>query len=415
MRLALTVPLALALLLAGTRAVPAQVVQGQVVDRTTRAPVSSGTVRLLDSRGEVANTSVDAEGRFILRVPAPGRYWLRFESPGYRLVLSSAIQLDAGATVSYSIETQAVPAARLDTVIVEGRPVPTRLAPFYERRARGAGGEFVTREEFERWNPGETSQIVRRVSGFTLVPNPDYGRRGDTRRYLVMSRRLGDFLGQFCPPLIFVDGGYMGTASDFDLDAQIPPENIEAMEFYSGAANIPIEFNRRGSDCGVIGIWTRATSETATSLWRYIELAPQVGLRHSRAAFRDARVGGRISLSLGPVELQGATNVILPLLGAATGEARSGWQVTAAVRVRPFHRRLPWYLGAGATSLDLNPATNRDPLFSEPRHEQAFLLLTGVSPALNRRLSPYFELQVLSPFSSERELNFYAGVGVRTY
>lgn len=403
------------LLVSGARAAGAQVVQGQVVDRADNQPVRSGVVRLLDARGAVASARLDLNGRFTLQAPQPGRYWLRFESPGYRVVVSSAIELSSGSTLAYSIQTQTLPLAQMDTVVVEGRAVPIRLAPFYERRARGGGGEYFTREDLDRWNPGEVTDIVRRSVGFAVVPNSNYGRGGDTRENLIINNRLGDYVGQFCPPLVFVDGVYLGTAWDFDIDSHLAITNVEALEFYNGAGNMPVEFNRRGSDCGVIGIWTRATSEVAHPLWRHIELGPQLGLRYSRAGLRDARVGGQVSVSVGPVELQGSTNIILAILGEKSAEARSGWQATAAVRVRPLGRRSQWYLGTGATSLELNVPARQNPLFTESVQEQHLLLLAGVTAVLSRTAHPYLEVQVLSPFGSGRQLHLFTGIAFRAY
>ncbi|GBD32655.1 hypothetical protein HRbin33_01628 [bacterium HR33] len=406
---------AVLLCVCGSRAVWAQVIQGQVVDRLSNQPVRSGVVRLLDTRGEVASTRLDLNGRFVLEAPEPGRYWLRFESPGYRVVVSSAIDLAPGATLAYSIQTQSLPPAQMDTVVVEGRAVPARLASFYERRARGAGGEFFTREELDRWNPAEVTDIVRRAVGFAVVPNTNYGRRGDTRQNLVINNRLGDYIGQSCPPLVFLDGMYVGTAWDFDIDSHLAVTNIEAMEFYNGPGNMPIEFNRRGSDCGVIGIWTRVTTDVPHPLWRHIELGPQLGLRYSAAGLRDARIGGQVSIAVGPMEVQGSLNIIMALLGDGPAESRSGWQATGALRTRPLGRRSPWYLGAGATSMELNVPARQNPLFTESVQEQYFLLLAGATAALTRTLHPYIEAQVLAPFGSGRQLHLFTGIAFRAY
>ena len=37
----------------------------------------------------------------------------------------------------------------------------------------------------------------------------------------------------------------------------IPPERVEAMEFYAGAAETPMRYSRMGSNCGALVIWTR--------------------------------------------------------------------------------------------------------------------------------------------------------------
>jgi hypothetical protein len=49
----------------------------------------------------------------------------------------------------------------------------------------------------------------------------------------------------------------MGTVDDNDVDQILSVNEIEAAEAYASAATIPAEFNRTGSVCGVIAVWTR--------------------------------------------------------------------------------------------------------------------------------------------------------------
>jgi hypothetical protein len=37
----------------------------------------------------------------------------------------------------------------------------------------------------------------------------------------------------------------------------LPPDQIEAVEVYTSAVQIPAQFNTAGSGCGVLVIWTR--------------------------------------------------------------------------------------------------------------------------------------------------------------
>ena len=95
-----------------------------------------------------------------------------------------------------------------------------------------------------------TTDILRRMPGVIAYPNPYYGQR-DTRRMIVEStrhmRRIG---GASCPMLYFKDGMYVGTSMD-DLDFMISVNQIYAIEVYSGPSQMPPEFNRAGSNCGV--------------------------------------------------------------------------------------------------------------------------------------------------------------------
>jgi hypothetical protein len=42
-----------------------------------------------------------------------------------------------------------------------------------------------------------------------------------------------------------------------DIESLIAVEDIAAIEVYKGPAQIPVEFNAFGEECGVISIWTR--------------------------------------------------------------------------------------------------------------------------------------------------------------
>ena len=73
----------LALFGAAAPSLDAQIVRGQVVDSITQAPVDGAAVVLLASTGaEMARTTTDAEGLFLLRAPG-GEYRLRAEMEGF--------------------------------------------------------------------------------------------------------------------------------------------------------------------------------------------------------------------------------------------------------------------------------------------------------------------------------------------
>jgi hypothetical protein len=57
-----------------------------------------------------------------------------------------------------------------------------------------------------------------------------------------------------CPAGFLIDGMPVDDAGAADIDVR--PELIEAIEAYSGGM-VPIEFNTRNGQCGVVMIWTR--------------------------------------------------------------------------------------------------------------------------------------------------------------
>jgi len=93
----------LALFGAAAPSLDAQFVRGQVVDSITKAPIGGAAVVLLDSTGaEMARTTADVEGLFLLRAPA-GEYRLRAEMEGFLI----------STFPPFSLEVESMPAFML--------------------------------------------------------------------------------------------------------------------------------------------------------------------------------------------------------------------------------------------------------------------------------------------------------------
>jgi hypothetical protein len=63
-----------------------------------------------------------------------------------------------------------------------------------------------------------------------------------------------------CWAQVYLDGvlqnGMKEPTEPFDLK-QIPVDRVEAIEFYAGGGETPLQYSRLGSQCGVLVIWTR--------------------------------------------------------------------------------------------------------------------------------------------------------------
>ena len=121
------------------------------------------------------------------------------------------------------------------------------LAGFWARRSQGFG-HYLTREEIVQRDAHEFTELVR------MIPSVSVQIRSG--RPVVRFPRFGQSaLRSDCPPLYWVDGQRLENASPDEF----PPNDIEAMEVYAGAATIPPQFAPRMSSytCGVIVIWTR--------------------------------------------------------------------------------------------------------------------------------------------------------------
>ena len=120
------------------------------------------------------------------------------------------------------------------------------LSDFFDRSSRGFG-HFITREQIEKRNPMNLSDMMRMVPGARLIPN----RLGGTAT-LRFARAT---MGRDCPPQYWVDGVKTWALNIDD----IVPQDVEGIEIYQGASTVPPQYNTKEGTtiCGVVLIWTR--------------------------------------------------------------------------------------------------------------------------------------------------------------
>jgi hypothetical protein len=371
----------------------AQVVRGQVRNRDTGTP-AVGVVTLVDTGGVlIGRMPTGPQGQYALTAPRPGAYVLQFVGPGFGPSISGEFTLAAGQTRILGLDALPLPAVAMDTVIVEGRPVPSRLAGFYQRRAGGLG-EYLTREELERLNPSLPTDVLRRMASVNLV-RADFG-------YRVASRR-----DPSCSPAVFLDGIYMGTGAEFDFDVVLTTEHIEGVESYSGAGAVPPEFNR--SNCGAVVVWTRVAGPGQVGGVSHFDLGAEAGGWMSSDGFQRGRVGMRGLIGAGALEVSPAMHVLLPGFRTGSAEEREGVEIQFSVRGRPLGRGTPWYAGLGVTFLEMETPRG------VTEDENSFLLLAGASLPRGA-VRPFVEIQALDPFRfSTTKFQIFAGAVIRLY
>jgi hypothetical protein len=129
------------------------------------------------------------------------------------------------------------------------------LTGVYDRARMGLGRRLF-REDIERWSNMNTTQILSRVNGTTVIRNGPF-------EYIAFSRgSISGSLRQpkatYCLPLLYVDGVRVGYGGRADLNGVVSPSQIEAVELYASAAELPVQYAGADSACGVILVWTRA-------------------------------------------------------------------------------------------------------------------------------------------------------------
>ncbi len=223
---------------------------GVVTDSSTGDPVPG--VRVSVAGREHAVTGPD--GTFELAVGgAPSiPVVLTFRRIGYeqltRDVQVGTDQSPGPLTVSLS----PLP-VELVEIIVEGEPVPAKLLEFYARMERG-WGDFLTEEDLDRLSAQNVMDVVSSVPGINYLSAGGANTAGSAGR-IVFSR------ARCRVPTVYLDGQiFLDPSNPFATTADLLAVNVSdvaAVEIYNGASQVPIEFNRTGSACGVIVIWTK--------------------------------------------------------------------------------------------------------------------------------------------------------------
>ena len=218
------------------------VVAGVVKDSSGARLPSVGVMALAVG----VQTVTDDSGAFRLSGLPPGSVTIQLRRLGY-VPASVVLTLGAGETRELRV-VLAETAEELDAVDVQASALRGKMAGFNARRVRGVG-TFITREEIERRQPGKMSQLLRYVTG-VYVPQDN----SDMRPSSVGMRRAAGLSSQgSCGVQLYVDGQHYpdGRLDDFR------PMEVEGIEIYKSASEIPATFRSRDTMCGVIAIWTR--------------------------------------------------------------------------------------------------------------------------------------------------------------
>jgi len=245
---------------------------GRVLRAGSNAPIAGAEVVLLP-RGTQAVT--DAKGQFRFDALPSGYVMIHVrrigfapDSLGVQLPLSAPIDVELRETVQ-----------QLDTVSVSTREnvLPRgKLAGFYERKRFGIG-RFVEQRDME-------NMLTRRLADIIVAKMPGTravrSSRGGMAAYIATVRMAPEAITSAmkgatrpppCYPDIYLDGvAVYSSGSERNLPAgakdseivlfdvnTIDPAQVSAIEFYGGAAQMPAQYNRTGSACGALLIWTK--------------------------------------------------------------------------------------------------------------------------------------------------------------
>jgi CarboxypepD_reg-like domain/TonB-dependent Receptor Plug Domain len=258
--------------------------QGRVLTDSARRPISNAQIAI--PRLNVA-AATDSLGRYRLERIPRGEHVVITRAVGYRPD-STATVFDGDETLVNDVVLK-VALNELPTVAVRARtkPVPFgSMAAFEERRAQGMGS-FLDRDILAKNEHRRLAEVLA-----SNVPGLTVHRGGGSRAWAATARNASTAKCALCPvrkrdildmtdmaagaPMacysdVYLDGvivynSVMGSPSRngrstapaplFDLNS-INPAEVEAIEVYTSAAQIPAQYNKTSGGCGVILIWSR--------------------------------------------------------------------------------------------------------------------------------------------------------------
>ena len=208
-------------------------------------PVPSARIRVI---GTSLATVADAKGDFHFSGVPTLSQRLDIRMLGYT-PLELSVEILESAANHVKVVLVPVPLEPLD--IVEKSALTPGLIGFEERMARGPG-TFFTREAILRMHARQFTDILRRVPGLQVRQLSGYGNLSVQTR------------GSSCQVLFYMNGTMFPLPNDMPINQYVSPEEVIAVEVYSGSSEIPAQFNSsKQSRCGVVVIWTRIGPEAA--------------------------------------------------------------------------------------------------------------------------------------------------------
>lgn len=237
-----------------------------------REPLANAEVVLL---GLERRATTDTSGQFRLRAVPPGNHQLIVRASGYKPD-TVVVHIVADEVIALTFALDPVTTALSPIRVETGAPISTARTPGFSERRKAGGGRFLDRSAIERWENQRTGDMLSTLAGLDVRKSitgkawATSGRAVSPAKCAFCTERKDDVLdaadinagaGVACYSDVYVDGAMtfnstMRKVPLFDLNS-IPTSQIEAVEFFPSAANLPAQFNRTSGGCGVLLIWTR--------------------------------------------------------------------------------------------------------------------------------------------------------------
>jgi carboxypeptidase family protein/TonB-dependent receptor-like protein len=117
--------------------------------------------------------------------------------------------------------------------------------PGFDERAKRGMGNFMTRDDIEKRQSILLTDLFRSIPGLNVA--------FDGSNYTVQSSRSGN---RSCPMQWYLDGAPFDN-SDNSIDQMLRPDDIEGIEVYKSASEVPVQYQGQNASCGTILVWSK--------------------------------------------------------------------------------------------------------------------------------------------------------------
>jgi hypothetical protein len=219
-------------------------------------PLKNALVSILDGPEARSNDA----GEFVIENAPVGSRMLEVRALGY---YPDRRRVDVVNGAAYSRVILRTLQSVLDTVKVSSTRLRSRDRSGFIERVRTGPGRYLTSRDIAKRPATFTSDLFRTMAGLrigfatdtlatdmVIAVSPDDMRTSDRR---VLMRGID---GDWCAPIIYVDGLAMPGLGADEIDAWLRPGDVEGIEVYS-EATVPAQFQKWRGGCGSIMIWKK--------------------------------------------------------------------------------------------------------------------------------------------------------------
>ena len=215
-------------------------VTGTVVNRAG-VPVANARVGLM---GTSAATMTKSNGEFVLDSLPAGTQALVVRQIGYSPT-EVPVELSSRTPARVTVKLGVLVPQLSPVEVVSRREEGLQKVGFLDRKRTSATGYFITSEDLERRKPIKFTDVLRTTPGMRVTEMNGQAMISSTR----------SAQGNGCVT-VYVDGAPWQQLDPGDLDTFVQPNEVAAVEVYSGV-NVPPQFTTPGSSCSAVVVWTK--------------------------------------------------------------------------------------------------------------------------------------------------------------